>query len=416
MRERLGVAEELAGDSQAGDWANCLLPPSFSRAADGFDRKYQTCELHLPEPGGVRPTTAHFVELSSGSLVLGCLGEFTSDADVPWDVWFGPEGVRESALVANQLSRLRADRTQRCQRFLAGQSTQSRRFRDQVQLACQLRHHLGLIGDPSNAMTDLASFIHVQSIRNDPLVEPYVCVDASLMDAELLEVYASAAIVPLSASAENRTTLCLERLDEMPSDGQERLVQWMQMWPDRLRLIGLLSRPIGDLNASEMRPQLADAMSVFAIPIPSLASRSEDLPLLAQSLIRSTRLSREANQVIETYPWPGGWDEFLAAMKFAEDVVRGDRITREHFPLAIRSYRVERLATTKTTKTDTKIRIEPCKEPIEAFEIPSLDEAIKAYENELIAKAMTAADGNKAEAARRLGISRARLLRKLEDA
>ena len=63
---------------------------------------------------------------------------------------------------------------------------------------------------------------------------------------------------------------------------------------------------------------------------------------------------------------------------------------------------------------ENTIHLRPIEEPISAFEIASLDEAVKTYEKELIAKAMVAAEGNKAEAARRLGISRARLLRKLD--
>jgi DNA-binding NtrC family response regulator len=235
------------------------------------------------------------------------------------------------------------------------------------------------------------------------------------MDAELLEVYASAAIEPLSRSTENRSTMCLDRFDEMPIDGQDRLVQWMQTWPDRLRLIGLLSRPINELDPNAFRPPLTDAMSILPIGIPPLASRSADLPTIAQSLARSTRLSREAIDLIESYPWPGQWDEFVAAIRFAQDVVQGDRITREHFPLAVRSFRARRDSSSEITMGETDIRIGPAKESAEVFEIASLDDALREYESELIAKAMAAADGNKAEAARRLGISRTRLLRKLSD-
>jgi len=44
----------------------------------------------------------------------------------------------------------------------------------------------------------------------------------------------------------------------------------------------------------------------------------------------------------------------------------------------------------------------------------SLDAAVRRYEKRLIEQAVDQADGNRAEAARQLGISRARLLRKLE--
>ena len=46
----------------------------------------------------------------------------------------------------------------------------------------------------------------------------------------------------------------------------------------------------------------------------------------------------------------------------------------------------------------------------------SLDNAIQRYELRLINETLEMADGNRAEAARRLGISRARLIRRLDDA
>ena len=45
----------------------------------------------------------------------------------------------------------------------------------------------------------------------------------------------------------------------------------------------------------------------------------------------------------------------------------------------------------------------------------SLDDAVERYELRLIHEALEAAGGNRAEAARRLGISRARLLRKIDE-
>ena len=45
-----------------------------------------------------------------------------------------------------------------------------------------------------------------------------------------------------------------------------------------------------------------------------------------------------------------------------------------------------------------------------------LDKAVARFERQLIDATLESTGGNRAEAARRLGISRARLLRKIEDA
>ncbi|TWT91835.1 helix-turn-helix domain-containing protein [Neorhodopirellula pilleata] len=428
MRAWLEIESDLPAEV-----VQALLPPSFARglpaAVHGArsDRGHQTCRLVIPAMAAedhvpLKTATAHFVVLGGGqshpdsdcpTLILGCLGEFVSDADIPWEVWFGESGIRDAAEAADAISSMRAERKARCQTLMAGNSSISRRFRNRVDLACRVRSHVGLSGDPGSGMSELASVIHHGDA--DRANEPFVCLDASLMDAELLEVYASPAIVPLSDSESARSTLCLDRFDEMPRDGQDRLVQFLQTFPERLRLIGMMNADSDEPLADQLRDELHDAMCVLPITVPRLRERQEDLPAMAQSLARSTRLSREAIELVQTYPWPGQWDELVAAMRFAEEVVRGERITREHFPLAIRSFRVSNTSTAQAVRHETSVVITRKEEPLQAFRIESLDAALAAYESELITKAMQAAGGNKADAARRLGISRARLLRKLES-
>lgn len=435
MRAWLGIEADLPTEV-----ATALMPPSFVRGlpatdhGDRIDRGYQTCRIVIPATathrhGGPKTATAHFVDLSGlpsrddsdhASLTLGCLGDFVADADIPWEVWFGESGIRDAAETADAIASLRSRRKAGCQMLLAGTSAPSRQFRNRVDLACRVRSHVGLIGDRGCGMSELASLIHYGDanrhyVDSDRANEPLVCLDASLMDAELLEVYASPAIVPLADSASARTTLCLDRFDEMPRDGQDRLVQFHESFPDRLRLIGMMNADSEELLDEKLRSELSDAMNVLPIGVPGLHERRDDLAVIAQSLVRSTRLSREAIELVQSYPWPGQWDELVAAMRFAEEVVRGDRITREHFPLAIRSFRVSKTSSTQAIRNETSVSITKKEEPRQAFRIESLDAVLAAYESELIGKAMQAAGGNKADAARRLGISRARLLRKLES-
>ena len=72
----------------------------------------------------------------------------------------------------------------------------------------------------------------------------------------------------------------------------------------------------------------------------------------------------------------------------------GETIAAEHLPLAIRSYRPDE---------------NPRSSPV------SLDDAVERYELRLINEAIEGAGGNRAEAARWLGISRARLLRRIDE-
>ena len=109
------------------------------------------------------------------------------------------------------------------------------------------------------------------------------------------------------------------------------------------------------------------------------------------------RLTRAALDALVIYPWPNNFVELDQAIRHAVRRATGQSIGIEHLPLAIRSYRPgENPALAKSTAV-------------------SLDEAVERYELRLIHEALEAAGGNRAEASRRLGISRARLLRKIDD-
>ncbi|EMI43880.1 helix-turn-helix domain-containing protein [Rhodopirellula sp. SWK7] len=413
--------------------AAAITPDPIMWTGTKPDRGHLTRRLHIPaidpingqssghpaHQPATRVVTAHFVKLAPLAkdsdesespgvpLVLGCLGEFVADADVPWTRWFGEQGVRESAKLDEQISKFRAQQKRQATMLIAGTSSTSRQFRARVELACRIRCHLSLNGPLGCGAAELASMIHHASAPGEALV----CLDASLMDSELLEAYASPVIAEIRENSDVTGTLCLDRLDEMPTDGQARLSEWLETWPRRLRLIGI--RHDEATSSNSMIEPLTDLMTVFPITIPSLSARRDDLELIASGLVRSARLSRETLDLLRSYPWPGQWEELTSAIRFANDMAPGDRIGREHLPLAIRSYRTSQHASAHVVQNGNEITIGPRPPSPRDFKLESLDATLREYEDSLIAQAMEAADGNKAEAARRLGISRARLLRKL---
>ena len=137
-----------------------------------------------------------------------------------------------------------------------------------------------------------------------------------------------------------------------------------------------------------------------------LAARAPDIPLIATALLdqlrsrRETsveRINRAALDAMVNYPWPQNFDELSLAIQSAARRSSGPTISVEHLPLAVRSYR-----SGENPAANQQRRV-------------SLDRAVANFEARLIEEAIEAAAGNRAEAARRLGISRARLLRKLDD-
>ena len=133
-------------------------------------------------------------------------------------------------------------------------------------------------------------------------------------------------------------------------------------------------------------------------------TRLEDLPLVAQSFLESSNrdhpkqvggIHDEALDCLCLYSWPGDLRELREVMHLAHESCRGRLITFTDLPPVIHH-------AGKTAALSQQ-----------AQEKIVLDEFLAAIERELILRALKQADGNKAEAARLLGMTRARLYRRL---
>ncbi|WP_236696182.1 helix-turn-helix domain-containing protein [Rhodopirellula islandica] len=458
MAKWLGNSNET-DDSQAVEtlpehWVDALRPDPSIRF-----RCHQTRRITLTQAGNHAPNrgqgsgshsdealtaVAHWVSLGTSGYTLGCLGEFLRDSDVPLADWLGEGGLRQESQLRELIAKHRSSNARTADILLAGESDAAELLRRRVTAATSMRCHLGLFTITNASSRELALWLHDASTPEESLT----IVDGALMDAELLEAYAAPAIHSINRSESGRgdATLLIERLDEMPDDAQLKLSQWVEVFGDHLRLIGLLDParvmetqkqtnptvdPL-DAQIAELThvPQavtgiakpLLNLMCAMPITIPRLQDRREDIPALALALLHEAhrsnqsrkqstktempRLGRDALDALTLYPWPNDFDELAEAMTSALGRVVGERIGREHLPLVIRSYRVgPNVTSEKKSDPDNNDS---------NFRIHSLDEAVQKYERELIDRAINAAQGNKAEAARRLGISRARLLRKLD--
>lgn len=293
----------------------------------------------------------------------------------------------------------------------AGASAAALRLRQQVLLACATRQSVAIIGPPGSGGEAIARRIHAAASPAGAEPEPAIVVDTPLMDAELLEATLSPAAVHLRGDPKRSVTLILRGVDESPLEVQQRILEFASQRSSVVRLMGLLATPasaqfMGPAESETLTPEMALALSVLEIHITPLASRSEDIPLIATALLEARhaagnsvaeRFSTAALDQLLIYPWPGNFEELDAAVRNAAAVCRGTTIEPEHLPLAVRSFRLN------------PVRSKP------VIVETNLDEELRRYELAKIHEALDAADGNRSEAARLLGISRARLLRRLGD-
>jgi len=143
------------------------------------------------------------------------------------------------------------------------------------------------------------------------------------------------------------------------------------------------------------REDLYYRLKVFPIPLPALRERRADIPLLASHFVArlNQRTQREiaglAEPVLRTfmdYAWPGNVRELENAVEHAFVLCRAGRIELEHLPLELRRPGPARFDSSRPSSV-APVPVQPLKP-------------------ENLRSLLRACGWNKAEAARRLGISR----------
>lgn len=205
-------------------------------------------------------------------------------------------------------------------------------------------------------------------------------------------------------------TIFLDEIGEFPIHMQVKLLRVLQE-REIERIGGLGSKPINVrviiatnrnleemVENSEFRLDLYYRIKVMQLNVPSLRERSEDIELLAKHFLDKYQqlmnkniqgISSEAVHYLQNYSWPGNIRELENTIERALNLLEdGEVLTPKHLPRNIAN-----------SKPPSSI-------------IP-LAEVLEDVERKTIVEALQALDGNKSEAARKLGISRTSLYEKM---
>jgi two-component system response regulator AtoC len=211
-----------------------------------------------------------------------------------------------------------------------------------------------------------------------------------------------------------RGTLFLDEIGEMPMSLQVKLLRVLQERkirrlggnddiPVNARIVSATNRDIETLvREGSFREDLYYRLNVFRMTIPPLRQRREDIPLLAEYLLKkiSFRMGRSlpaltpaaAEKLLE-YPFPGNVREL-------ENILERALIYRENGPLTPKDIELHRLNTGGV----------PGPEGESVPGAPSLEN----IEREAIRKALTRTQGNRTKAAAELGVSRKTIINKIK--
>jgi DNA-binding NtrC family response regulator len=228
--------------------------------------------------------------------------------------------------------------------------------------------------------------------------------ECALLGAELLQANLRALARP-HASAERPATLVLQDVDEMPLEAQAELAGFVRLVDLPVKIVSTARRMLIELaEVGQFRYDLACALSTIAIELVPLADRLDDLPLAAQWQLERANaagakqlagFSSEALDRLAAHDWPGDVGELAEVVAEAHARAEGGDVQLRDLPLRLHQ------------ASDAARFARPPDETI------VLETFLGEIEHELIERALSRAKGNKAQAARLLGMTRPRLYRRL---
>ncbi|MCL6449020.1 MAG: sigma 54-interacting transcriptional regulator [Armatimonadetes bacterium] len=209
-------------------------------------------------------------------------------------------------------------------------------------------------------------------------------------------------------------SIFLDEVGELPLDLQVKLLRVLQekeftrlgstkVTKVDVRVIAASNKDLEEMvKAGRFRQDLYYRLSVVPLRVPPLRDRKEDIVAIAQHYVTyfnrkyglNKVLSAELLDVMEGYAWPGNVRELINVVERMVVTSRGDILGVEEFPV-------------ESKKNQSMSHLHRSLN----YQGLTLKEALEITEKEVIAEALAA--GRTAAAAKKLGISRATLARKM---
>jgi DNA-binding NtrC family response regulator len=223
-------------------------------------------------------------------------------------------------------------------------------------------------------------------------------------------------------------TLFLDEVDHLPMEAQARLLRAVQSGevlamgarhgrPVDVRVVAATNkRLIEQVEAGHFREDLYYRLNSVLVTIPPLRERGGDIPALARHLLariasqpglRQLGITDDALALLVDYDWPGNVRQLQNALFRAAVLCEGDALTRADFPqiaaIGNRPARIGQAPQMATSGGVTLFRPDGNLRTLEEIEADVIRLAIGHYR------------GRMTEVARRLGIGRSTLYRKLGE-
>ena len=306
---------------------------------------------------------------------------------------------------------------------LLGNSEALRDVQKQIGRAATSDSTVLITGETGTGKEVAARVLHNVSKRKD---RPFVAINCAAIPGDLLESELFGHVKGAFTGAvsdrpgrfpqANGGTLFLDEIGDLPLSMQAKLLRAIQervvtpvgsdkSLPIDVRIVAATHRDLAQEVAQHaFREDLFYRLNVIPVMLPPLRERPDDIIPLASHFLAITaadggplkNLSASAEARLLGHAWPGNVRELRNAMERVAVLARGAQVTDDDLAFLVN-------ATPGLLASDISAGL---------LELP-LPEAIERLECASIERALTQAAGNRAEAARKLGISRQSLYTKL---
>ncbi|KPX01524.1 sigma-54-dependent Fis family transcriptional regulator [Pseudomonas savastanoi] len=263
--------------------------------------------------------------------------------------------------------------------------------------------------------------LHQASTR---ATQPLIAVNCAAIPAELVEAelfgYERGAFTGASQKGSiglirkaDKGTLFLDEVGDMPLPVQARLLRVLQercvqplgsseLYPVDIRLISATNRSLRDqVQTGHFRQDLYYRISGLNIELPPLRERTDKHALIQRIWERHrdahqrAGFSREVLELFEHHPWPGNIRQLNSVIQVALALADEQPISTEHLP--------------EDFLLDMGMD-EDCREPVKTQE-----STVRLHTTEDLSQLFQAAGGNISQLAKRLGVSRNTLYKRLRE-
>jgi DNA-binding NtrC family response regulator len=301
---------------------------------------------------------------------------------------------------------------------LIGSNAKMTELYENIKLAASADIPVFLEGETGTGKELVAAAIHKSGARAD---KPFIAINCgalteSIAESELFGHEKGSFTGAFKSrqgkiEAANNGTIFLDEICELSLAVQVKLLRVLQenclervgsnkLVPINVRIICATNKNIREeIKAGRFREDLYYRICVMHLSLPPLRERDGDLDLLIDHFLNDANLlsdqqpsfSREASQALHRYQWPGNVRELKNVMQYAILKSRGKRIELQHLPAHF-------IGASLISEARNQSRLH----------------RKKKLSDSSVHEKLFLTSGNKKEAARLLGVSRATLYRFLE--